>query len=85
VIRLAVTAIIVGAAALLLTSCTDASSTRRTLEDSGFTDIRVGGYAFFGCSKDDTFSTTFSAKNPQGRAVNGVVCCGLLKSCTVRF
>lgn len=31
------------------------------------------------------FTTGFVATNPQGMRVEGVVCCGWLKSCTVRF
>lgn len=70
---------------LLLASCTDETNSRRTLDNSGYTDIHIKGYELFGCGKDDTFSTGFTAKNPQGKTVSGVVCCGFLKSCTVRF
>lgn len=68
-----------------LCACTDESASTRTLKDSGFTDIRLTGYSYFACSDDDTFHTGFTAKNSQGREVSGVVCCGWLKSCTVRF
>lgn len=69
----------------MLISCTDDSRTRQTLEDSGFTEVTVGGYDFFACSKDDTYHTSFTAKNSRGKVVSGTVCCGVLKSCTVRF
>lgn len=72
-------------AALLLSACTDESATRRTLEASGFTDVTVGGYAWFSCSEGDNFATSFSATNSQGKRVHGAVCCGLWKNCTVRF
>lgn len=74
-------------AALLLAGCgADESNSRRTLESSGYTEISITGWAPLTCGKDDTFSTGFTAKNPQGRRVSGVVCCGLVfKGCTVRF
>ncbi|GAC1393284.1 MAG: hypothetical protein NVS3B10_00590 [Polyangiales bacterium] len=66
-------------------SCTDETASRRALEDSGYTEVRFTGYVAFSCGRDDNFSTGFVAKNPAGRTVSGVVCCGLFKSCTVRF
>jgi hypothetical protein len=68
-----------------LVGCTDENATRRTLQDSGFTEIQTGGYAWFACSEDDAFHTAFTATNSAGKPVSGVVCCGWLKSCTVRF
>jgi hypothetical protein len=70
---------------LFLAACTDEPASRKALESQGFTDIRFTGYEAFACSEDDGFHTGFTAKNPQGRQVSGVVCCGLLKSCTVRW
>lgn len=72
-------------ASLLLVSCTDEARTRQTLESSGFTDITVGGYDPFACGEHDYYNTQFTAKNPLGKMVSGTVCCGALKSCTVRF
>lgn len=72
-------------AALALSACTNEEETRRTLNAAGYTDIQIGGYAAFACGQDDTYSTRFSAANPRGVIVEGVVCCGLLKGCTVRF
>lgn len=68
-----------------LSACTDESASRRTLIDSGYTNIKIGGFDFMSCSKDDTFSTHFTARNPGSHDVEGTVCCGLLKKCTVRF
>jgi hypothetical protein len=65
--------------------CTDESATRETLRKAGFTEVQTTGYSAFACSEDDNFSTGFRAKNPQGQVVEGTVCCGFLKSCTVRF
>jgi hypothetical protein len=58
---------------------------RNTLEAQGFTDIQVGGYQWGACGRDDYYSTKFTAANPQGRRVSGVVCCGNYKGCTIRF
>lgn len=67
-----------------LSSCTDAAASTRALTDEGYTEVEITGYDYFGCSKDDTFHTGFRAKNVKGVVVTGVVCCGILKSCTVR-
>lgn len=71
--------------ALSLVACTDEANSRNALENYGFTEIQFTGYQYFGCSDSDSFSTGFKAKNPQGRNVSGVVCCGYYKACTVRF
>jgi hypothetical protein len=66
--------------------CTDEDSTRRILTSQGYTDIKIEGYSFTGCSKDDGVRTEFTARSPIGTYVQGVVCCGLLfKNCTVRW
>lgn len=73
-------------AACMLVGCTDESSTRRTLEDAGYSNISTTGYSWWSCGDDDTFATGFSAKNPAGKQVSGTVCCGwLTKGCTIRF
>jgi hypothetical protein len=69
----------------VLAGCSDAGRTQETLEKSGYHDIHVGGYAPFSCGQDDSFSTGFHAVNAAGQPVDGVVCCGVLKGCTVRF
>lgn len=65
--------------------CTDNSNSIRTLESHGFSNIRLTGYEPFACGERDTFSTGFVAMNPAGHHVTGTVCCGLIKSCTIRF
>lgn len=72
-------------AALLLAACTDEKGAARALDDAGLTPVRVGGYAFFACGKDDQFATQFVAKNVQGKNVSGAVCAGFLKGKTIRF
>lgn len=77
--------LVIGLALSSLTGCTDEDGTRRALQQQGFYDIKTEGYAFFSCSNADSFATKFTAKNPAGQTVSGVVCCGWLKSCTVRW
>jgi len=73
------------AAALSLLACTAPDMSTETLHKAGFTQITTGGYAFFTCGDDYTFSTKFSAKNPNKEWVDGAVCCGILKGCTIKF
>ena len=74
------------ALALLLLACSDVEATVRTLHAAGYSDVVIGrDYPWFACSKDDDYATAFTAKNPAGGAVSGVVCCGIIKSCTIRF
>lgn len=72
-------------ASVAVISCTDGPSARRTLDAYGFTDVQITGYTPFGCGEDDMSHTGFMAKSMAGRSVSGVVCCGALKACTVRF
>jgi hypothetical protein len=69
----------------LLAGCTAPDRSRETLDSSGFTNIEIGDYTWFGCSEGDRYHTAFTATNSNGKRVSGVVCCGTLKSCTVRF
>jgi hypothetical protein len=72
-------------ACLFLAACTDTAGADRAIRNMGLDPVSVGGYAFFACSKDDTFATKFTAKNKDGQTVRGVVCKGLLfKGSTVR-
>ena len=72
-------------AALLFVGCTAPDRTTETLEKSGYTDIQITGHSPFTCSNSDLFSTGFTATNPLDKRVSGTVCCGMLKSCTIRF
>lgn len=59
---------------------------RAALDAYGFTDVSLDDYSAFGCSDSDEYlGQKFTAKNPAGRQVKGVVCCGVWKACTVRF
>ncbi len=73
------------ALALNLSACTDEPGSRHALQSAGYSEIRFTGYAPLACGGGDAFFTSFSALNPRGVRVSGVVCCGLVKSCTIRF
>lgn len=71
---------------LALTGCTDAPRAQKVLEGMGYTQVKAGGYAVFGCSKDDTVKTKFTAIDQRGQKVSGVFCSGLIfKGGTVRI
>ena len=72
--------------ALSLTACTQPETASRVLSSQGFTNIKMDGYDFFNCSKDDAYHDKFAAKGPTGQQVSGVVCAGLFfKGSTVRL
>lgn len=79
--RLAVMAM----ASVALACCTSEEPSRKALEAAGFSKIEMKGWSAFGCGEDDAFRTKFQAVGPAGKPVEGVVCCGWLKSCTIRF
>ena len=71
---------------MFLTSCTNTKNAKRVLEISGYTNIEMTGYRFFGCSGDDEdFHDGFKAKAPNGEIVTGVVCSGVYKGSTIRL
>lgn len=73
-------------AALLLTGCvTGDDEASSTLRKSGYTNVRPGSLDFFECSDNDKTGRSFRATNSLGQEVEGVVCCGVFKGCTVRF
>ena len=77
--------IIIALSAVLLSACTDSDVARKSLAGAGYTDIEITGYAFFGCSEDDTIHTGFKAKGLNGQPVEGVVCSAWLKGATIRL
>jgi hypothetical protein len=79
------TPLILGAALLAATGCTDATTATRALENQGLTPVEVGGYAWLSCGKDDAFRTKFTATNVKGQTVTGAVCSGWFKGATIRF
>ena len=70
----------------LLTACTNPQKAEKVLTSQGYKDIKITGYNFAACSKDDWYHTGFTAISPNGSLVEGTVCEGLLfKGSTVRF
>jgi hypothetical protein len=57
----------------------------RAPDANGFTDINIRGHGWFACSDSDQVARAFTATNSRGHRVDGAVCCGVLKACTVRF
>ena len=73
--------------ALLLAGCGEDSATR-AIEASGFKNVRLTGFVWWGCdNKTDSpfFNTKFAAEGLNGKPVNGVACGGFLKGWTVRI
>lgn len=68
-----------------LAGCTDETAARKALASSGFTDVKITGYAYFGCAESDNFHTAFEARGPNGQFAEGVVCSGWMKGATIRF
>jgi len=78
---------------MLIAGCTVSQSTaEQVLGDEGYTDIELTGWVPFACGGDDDFVSGFRARRtvigpdgvPHTRFVEGVLCCGWLKDCTVR-
>lgn len=64
----------------------DPPEATRVLEQQGFKDIKINGYAWFACAKSDTWQTEFEATALNGTKVKGAVCSGLFwKANTVRL
>jgi hypothetical protein len=72
-------------ALLTLGGCTKPDATTKILAAQGFTQIVIEGYAFLGCSEDDTHRTRFRAVSASGEIVRGVACSGFWKGTTLRF
>lgn len=73
--------------AIVAGSCMGVSQedAERTLKAHGMSNIEITGHAWTGCGKGDNFRSHFTAKNVKGEAVDGTICCGWMKDCTVRF
>lgn len=71
-------------AMLVLFGCDDQTA-QGAVENNGFTAVQLEGWDVFACGRDDWYARAFTATNANGRRVHGVVCCGLMKKCTIRF
>lgn len=54
----------------------------RALRASGLKDAKPAGYSPFVCAEGDSM---FNSAGFEANGVKGMVCCGILKGCTVRF
>lgn len=69
-----------------LGGCSNPQDAERALTGAGYSNIQTHGFDLFACSDSDFYSTKFTATNPAGKPVSGVVCSGLLfKNATIRF
>jgi hypothetical protein len=57
----------------------------KILTEQGYTNIDLDGYDFFGCGQEDIYRTKFIATNSNNKTVEGTVCCGFFKKCTIRW
>lgn len=78
--------LLVLALAVICFSCEKKNEARKALLDSGFHPIKVGGYGWADCSKDDVYRTRFTAySQDSSRVVTGCVCQGFWKGKTIRL
>ncbi len=68
-----------------LTSCNGNAASTDILEDQGYSNVKITGYNLFACSEDDMYRLNFTATNPNGTPVKGVVCSAPFKGYTIRF
>lgn len=68
-----------------LAACTDEPGAEMALRASGYSGVKMTGYAWFDCDKNDTYRTGFVATGPTGLRVTGAVCSGVLKGYTIRI
>ena len=72
-------------ACIFIFGCTNESGAKNALDNEGYTQIQITGWSPFHCGDRDLTSTGFRAMNARGKPVSGVVCCGILKNCTIRW
>lgn len=85
VVLVSTTAVWIVAASSLSSCGVNPTEATRALEAQGMTDVKIQGYAFWGCAESDEFASKFEATGANGNAVSGVVCSGWFKGVTVRF
>lgn len=50
------------------------TDSRLAIEAFGFTNVKLEGPSFYGCGKDYSIATEFTATGPAGHHIEGVVC-----------
>ncbi len=73
-----------------LLACTNPEHAKDTLEDQGYTKVKMTGHAWGKCGDGDSTCDGFTAISPAKRYVSGAVGCGresgcYSKGCTIRF
>jgi len=76
---------IVAVGAFVLMAFPPRDDMRSAVINSGFREVQLAGFAWFGCSEQDTFRQKWKGHSSEGKPVTGVVCGGLLKGWTVRL
>lgn len=77
---------IVGLALVVVLSvwgCPSQDQAVEVLRSEGYTEIETHSSPALACERE-IFRTGFTARHASGKRVEGVVCCGALKACTVR-
>ena len=77
--------IIIIISAIFILNCSRPQEATEALYQSGYDDIVITGWTFFGCDENDVFHTGFQAKSPRGQRIEGVVCSGWFKGATIRL
>jgi len=78
--RLLIALVVLGAV-----SCTPAKWAVDAANDAGLDAVLTDGVAPLSCGSDDLMGRRITATNPRGQRIDAVVCCGIFKSCTVRY
>jgi hypothetical protein len=63
----------------------NSSKAQVAVESAGNTNVELGPMTYLPCGRGDVGGFNFKAMNANGDKVSGVVCCGLVKGCTVRY
>lgn len=66
-------------------ACTRPEQATRILSQSGYSEIQITGWRPMMAGQDDSVSTGFRAKAPNGQPVTGAVTGGLFKGSTIRL
>lgn len=72
-----------GLSLVVIAANTDRSELVGFLEEQGYSQVEIGGYAYLACG--EFYRNSFKAVNSNGKKVEGYVCEGLFKGKTIRF
>ena len=87
VISMVVALAVIGLVALMVSFQPNPTTAIDTMQSAGFQEVKVteSGSLTFRCSHGDSYFYRVEATNPLGHRVEATVCCGILKSCTIRY